>query len=64
MAAAEPVSQEALLSLGAAAGLDMRGGHGEELVAFARNMLASFETLKDIDVSRAEPAMAFLPLGK
>ena len=64
MAAAEPVSREALLSLAAAAGVDTSGDHGEELVAFARNMLASFESLKAIDVSRAEPAMAFLPLGE
>jgi len=64
MAAAEPVSHEALLSLAAAAGIDVSGGHGEELVAFARSTLASFETLKDIDVSRTEPDMAFLPLGK
>lgn len=64
MAAADPTSPEALLSLAAAAGIDVSSDHGEELVAFARNMLASFETLKDIDVSRAEPAIAFLPLGE
>ena len=64
MAAAEPLSQEVFTSQAAAAGIDVSGAHGEELFAFVRNTLASLEPLKDIDVSDAEPNMAFMPLGE
>ena len=64
MVEGEPLSQEAFLMLAAAAGIDVAGAHGEELLAFLRNTLASLEPLKDLEVSEAEPDMAFMPRGK
>ena len=64
MAEGEPLSQEAFLTLAAAAGIDVTGAHGEELLAFVRNTLTSLEPLKDLDVSEAEPDMAFMPRGE
>jgi Asp-tRNA(Asn)/Glu-tRNA(Gln) amidotransferase C subunit len=61
MAEGERLSQEAFLSQAAAAGIDVSGTHGEELLAFVRNILASLESLKKLDVSAAEPDMAFVP---
>ena len=62
MAEGEPLSQEVFLLQAAAAGIDVSGAHGEELLAFVRNMLSSLESLKELDVSGAEPDMAFMPL--
>jgi Asp-tRNA(Asn)/Glu-tRNA(Gln) amidotransferase C subunit len=58
----ERVSQEAFLSQAAAAGIEVSGSHGEELIAFVRNILAGLESLKELDVSGIEPDMAFMPL--
>ena len=59
-----PLSQEAFLSLAAAAGIDVDGPHGAELFAFVQSTLAGLASLKDIDVSSVEPDMAFMPLGE
>ncbi len=57
------IPREAFLSLAAAAGLDIQSPHIEELYSFVQATLASLHPLMDIDVSRAEPDMAFIPLG-
>ena len=59
-----PLTRETVLSLAAAAGLDVDSAHIEELLPFAKNILASLQPLLDIDVSEAEPDMAFLPCGE
>lgn len=59
-----PLSQEAFLSMAAAAGIDVGGPHGEELFTFVQNTLASLASLRDIDVSSVEPDMSFMPLGE
>jgi hypothetical protein len=58
-----PLPREAFLSLAAAAGLDVKSPHIEELYPFVQATLASLHPLVDIDVAGAEPDMAFIPLG-
>ncbi|MDP6548977.1 MAG: hypothetical protein QF659_02750 [Dehalococcoidia bacterium] len=58
-----PLPREAFLSLAAAAGLDVKSPHIEELYPFLQATLASLHPLMDIDVAGAEPDMAFIPLG-
>jgi len=47
--------------LAAAAGLDVASPHIEELYLNVRSLLASLESLRRMDVSGAEPDMAFIP---
>lgn len=61
MAEQEGLSRETFLRLAAGVGLDVNSPHMEELYANVRNLLASLESLREIDVSAAEPDMAFLP---
>ena len=61
MAESSELTREAFLFLAAAVGLDVSGSHGEELFPIVRNTLAGLESLKDIDVSGAEPDMVFIP---
>ena len=59
----ERLSKEAFLYMAASAGIDVSGEHGEELFSFVQATLASLESLRDIDVTDAEPDMAFAPDG-
>ena len=58
------LSHEAFLTMAAAAGIDVRGAHGEELFTFVQDTLASLESLKDLDVAEAEPPMVFVTPGE
>jgi hypothetical protein len=64
MAADQPLSREAFTTLAAASGIDVSGDHGDELFDFVLATLAGLGSLKNIDVSGAEPDMAFKPAGE
>ena len=49
------------MRLAAAAGLDVASTHIEELYPNVRNLLASLEPVRKMDVAGAEPDMAFIP---
>ena len=49
--------------MAASAGIDVSGEHGEELFSFVQATLASLDSLKDFDVTDAEPDMTFAPGG-
>jgi len=55
------LSKEAFLYLAQQAGLDSADPHMEELYPYVVNVLASIESLAQIDVSGFEPEMAFAP---
>ena len=65
MAADNPMTYDAFLSLAQNAGLDIGPGagdaHMEELYSYVKAVLASLRSLNDLDVSQAEPDMAFMP---
>ena len=65
MAADIPMTYDAFLSLASEAGLevdpDTGGAHMEELYSYVKAVLASLRSLNDLDVSQAEPDMAFMP---
>ena len=52
---------EGFLFLAQEAGLDPNSPHMEELFPYVRNVLADMATLRAMDVSDAEPDMAFVP---
>ena len=55
------LDRETFLRLAAAAGLDVASPHIEELFPSVRNLLVSLESVRRMDVSGAEPDMAFIP---
>ena len=55
------LGREAFLFLAAQAGLDVNSPHMDELYPYAENALAGLRSLRGIDVSGAEPDMAFQP---
>ena len=55
------LSREAFLHLAAEAGLDADSSHMDELYPYVEAQLAGLRSLRDIDVSGAEPDMAFQP---
>ena len=55
------LTRETFDYLARAAGLDLKDPHMEELFPYVQNALAGMEHLADIDVSGAEPDMAFGP---
>ena len=59
----QSISKEAFLFMAASSGIDVSGEHGEELFSIVRATLAGLESLKDIDVTDAEPDMSFAPDG-
>ena len=65
MAADSPMTYDAFLSLAQNAGLDIGSGagdaHMEELYSYVKAVLASLRSLNELDVSQAEPDMAFTP---
>ena len=62
MLAKNPLTHEAFIYLAGQAGLDTSGPHLEELFPYVQSVLASVESLQDIDVAGTEPDMAFDPL--
>lgn len=52
---------EGFLFLAKEAGLDPNSPHMEELFPYVQNVLAGMEPLRALDVSGAEPDMAFIP---
>ena len=58
------LSKEAFLYMAASAGIDVSGEHGEELFSIVQATLAGLDSLKDIDVTGAEPDMSFAPGGE
>ena len=60
-----PMTYDAFLSLareaGLKTGLEPGDAHMEELYSYVKAVLASLRSLDDLDVSRAEPDMAFMP---
>ena len=65
MATDSPMTYDAFLSLAQEAGLKVSGGasdaHMEELYSYVNAVLASLRSLNDLDVSKIEPDMAFMP---
>ena len=57
----EVLTREAFMHLAKEAGLDVASPHMEELYPYVQNVLASLQSLKELDVNRAEPDMAFIP---
>ena len=57
----EDLDKDTFLRVAAAAGLDVSSPHIEELFPTVRSLLASLESLRQMDVSGAEPDMAFIP---
>ncbi len=55
------LTREAFLYLAKEAGLDTSSAHMDELYPYVLNVLAGVQSLKELDVSRAEPDMAFIP---
>lgn len=55
------LSRDAFMYLAKAAGLDVESDHMNELYPYVQSMLKSIESLQDLDVSDAEPDMAFQP---
>ena len=49
------------MRLAAAAGLDVNSPHMEELYPNVRNLMGSLEAIRKMDVTGAEPDMAFIP---
>ena len=49
------------MHLAAAVGLDVTSPHMEELYSNVRNTMASLEAIRNMDVTGAEPDMAFIP---
>ena len=62
MPSRNPLTREAFIYLAGQAGLDTSGPHLEELFPYVQSVLASVESLQDIDVAGTEPDMAFDPL--
>jgi len=56
-----PLTRETFLHLAREAGLDVDSPHMEELYPYVREVLAGFEVLKGLDVTDAEPPLAFIP---
>lgn len=61
MAQGFSLSREAFLHLAAEAGLDADSSHMDDLYPYVEAQLAGLRSLRDIDVSGAEPDMAFQP---
>ena len=61
IASQEWLDKDTFLRLAKAAGLDVASPHIEELYPNVLNLLASLESLRRMDVSGAEPDMAFIP---
>ena len=65
MVTESPMTYDAFLSLAKDAGLDTTssqgGSHMEELYSYVNAVLSSLRSLDDLDVSQAEPDMAFMP---
>ena len=61
MATPGELSKKVFLYLAQQAGLDPADQHMEELYPYVVNVLASIESLGQIDVSGFEPEMAFIP---
>ena len=57
------LSKEAFLYMAASAGIDVSGEHGEELFSIVQATLAGLDSLKGMDVTDAEPDLAFAPEG-
>ena len=55
------LSYDAFQALADAVGVDVSGGHGEELFPLVRNILSGLNALQDIDTAGAEPDMTFAP---
>ena len=56
------LSREVFLHLAAEAGLDVNSPHMDALFPYVEAQLAGLLSLRDIDVSGAEPDMAFQPM--
>ena len=57
----DALTREAFLHLAREAGLDAASPHMDELYPYVLSVLAGLQSLKELDVSRAEPDMAFIP---
>jgi hypothetical protein len=60
----KPLTREVFLYLAQEAGLDTDSPHMEELYPYVQNVLASIQSLNELDVAGAEPDMAFIPPQK
>ena len=55
------LTREAFLYLADQAGLDITSPHMDELYPYVQSVLASIQSLNELDVTEAEPDMAFIP---
>lgn len=61
MPASNAMSRDTFLYLAVKAGLDTSSPHMDELYQYVQNVLSSLQGLNEIDISGAEPEMAFIP---
>ncbi len=61
MSPENPLTRDAFIYLARQAGLDTSDPHLEELYPYVQSVLASVESLQEIDVAGTEPDMAFIP---
>ena len=57
----EPLSREAFQGLAKELGITADDAHMDELHGYVQAVLSGLESLQNIDVSQAEPDMAFIP---
>ena len=61
MASDTPLSHQFFLRMAAEAGLDIQSAHMDDLYAYTMGVLEGLRPLQNLDVSGAEPDMAFRP---
>lgn len=61
MALEPQLSRDAFLYLAGEAGLDVNNAHMDELYPYVQVLLSSLRSLQELDVTDAEPDMAFIP---
>ena len=61
MASETSLSHQLFLRMAAEAGLDIQSPHMDDLYAYTSGVLDGLRSLQNLDVSGAEPDMAFMP---
>ena len=61
MASETPFSHQLFLRMAAEAGLDVQSPHMDDLYAYMSGVLDGLRALQNLNVSGAEPDMAFIP---
>ncbi len=61
MASEPPFSHQLFLRMAAEAGLDVQSPHMDDLYAYTSGVLDGLRALQNLNVSGADPDMAFIP---